>query len=212
MGNKPVISEKIRGFYQQKFTQFGDDPRSLCWQSKGAAHQRFRQFWAEIDFSGKSVLDIGCGFGEFGYFLLKRYQKVRYLGIDIVPQFIEEGKRKYPYLDLKVADYLKKPVLGNFDVVVASGILNSNLGKDNLEYRQKAIEIMFGYTKNVLAFNMLGGYPQPKNNPKSNVWYADSLEILKYCLSLTRRVIFRANYHPQDFTILMFKVKKASTR
>jgi len=54
---------------------------------------------------------------------------------------------------------------------------------------------MFGYAKNVLAFNMLGGYPQPENNPKSNVWYADSLEILRYCLDLTRRVIFKADYH-----------------
>ncbi len=43
--------------------------------------------------------------------------------------FIECVKDRGHYLDLKVADYLKKPVLGNFDVVVASGILNSNLGK-----------------------------------------------------------------------------------
>jgi len=59
----------------------------------------------------------------------QRYPRVRYLGIDIVPQFIKEGRKKYPYLDLKVADYLQKPKLGNFDIVVASGILNSNLGK-----------------------------------------------------------------------------------
>jgi len=199
------ISQKIKKSYQQRFRKYGVNPQSLAWKERGAAHQRFRQFWAEIDFNNKSVLDIGCGFGEFGYFLSKRYKGVDYLGIDIVPEFIEEAKKKYPHLSFKVSDFLKDNP-GSFDVVIASGVLNSNV-EDNLEYREKAISRMFSFTKKVLAFNMLGAHPQPENNPKANVWYADSLEILGFCMTLTRRVIFRANYHPKDFTIFMYRVK-----
>ena len=54
---------------------------------------------------------------------------------------------------------------------------------------------------------MLGAHPQPANEKDSNVWYADSLEILEYCMTLTHRVILRANYHSKDFTILMYKEK-----
>jgi SAM-dependent methyltransferase len=198
---------KSSNIYKDKFKKFGFDPKSLLWKSRGAAHQRFRQFWAEIDFSGKKVLDIGCGFGEFGKFLIKRYKGVSYTGVDIVPEFIEIAKKEVPAGKFLVADYLKDSVEGEYDVVIASGVLNSNV-EGNLEYRKKAIKKMFELTDNVLAFNMLGNHPAPDNNGGSNIWYSDSLEILEYCLTLTRRVVLRQNYHPKDFTIIMYKAEK----
>ena len=208
------VSEEIKKLYQGKFTKYGIDPKSLCWHEKGAAHQRFRQFWAEIDFNNKSVLDVGCGFGEMAKFLRKRYTDVSYTGIDIVPEFIEEAKKLYPEYRFIATDYFSEPLVERFDVILASGVLNSNIPdlpagrQGNIKYRKEAIKIMFNHTKKVLAFNMLGGHPAPKNYPKRNVWYADSLEILEYCVSLTRRVILRANYHPTDFTIFMYPVKQ----
>ena len=204
MDTKAFSSKDI---YQEKFQKYGVSPKSLLWKEKGAAHQRFRQFWAEIDFNQKAVLDIGCGFGELGNFLTKRYKGVSYTGMDIVPEFIKEGKKLYPKLDLVLGNYLTDRVYKKYDIVVASGILNSNMGEENLKYRTDAVNKMWAYTKDILAFNMLGGHPQPTNDPKSNIWYADSLEIFKYCMGLTRRVILRANYHPRDFTILLYKVK-----
>jgi SAM-dependent methyltransferase len=197
-----------REIYQEKFKKYGVSPKSLLWKTKGSAHQRFRQFWAEIDFTEKTVLDIGCGFGELGNFLIKRYEGVKYEGIDIVPEFIKEGKIKYPHLDLEEGNYMKDSINKRYDIVVASGVLNSNYRDENMKYRMDAINKMFEMTTDVLAFNMLGGHPHPDNNAGSNIWYTDSLEILKYCMTLTRRVILRANYHPRDFTIFMYKVKK----
>jgi SAM-dependent methyltransferase len=204
---------KIKKIYQDRYKKYGIDPKSLCWHEKGAAHQRFRQFWAEIDFDNKSVLDVGCGFGEMAKFLKKRYEGVSYTGVDIVPEFIRQSKEDFPEYRFLTRDYFADPLQENFDVVLASGVLNSNLpaGKsgvtENMEYRKEAIKVMFSHTKKVLAFNMLGGHPAPKTNPKSNVWYANSLEVLEYCMSLTRRVILRANYHPTDFTIFMYPIK-----
>lgn len=205
-------NEKIKNLYQEKYEKFGVDPKSLCWHQKGAAHQRFRQFWAEIDFNGKSVLDVGCGFGEMAKFLHKRYRDVNYTGVDIVPEFINEAEKLYPFYKFFVRDYFSAPMQDKFDIVMASGVLNSNVG-NNVSWREENIKIMFEHTKKVLAFNMLGAHPQPDNNTESNVWYADSFEILKYCATLTRRIIFRSNYHPLDFTIFMYPVfeKRAET-
>lgn len=197
---------KSLNLYQDKFKKFGVDPKSLLWKSRGAAHQRFRQFWAEIDFNDKKVLDIGCGFGEFGKFLFKRYKNVEYTGIDVVPEFIENAKKEVPEGEFYVEDF--NNFNGQYDVVIASGVLNSNKGSRNLEYRKNSIKRMFELTDDVFAFNMLGGHPIPTNKEDSNVWYSDSLEILDYCTSLTHRVVLKANYHPRDFTILMYKIKK----
>lgn len=201
---------KSLNIYKQKFKEFGVSPQALQWKSKGAAHQRFRQFWSEIDFDDKNVLDVGCGFGEMGNFLTKRYKNVTYKGVDIMSEFIENGKKIYPQLNLETADYFGQPKPELFDTIICSGALNSNFGteEENKKFRKDAIKTMFDHTTNVVAFNMLGGHPAPVNdNPESNIWYSDSLEILEYCMSLTRRVILRHQYHPSDFTVFMYKVK-----
>jgi SAM-dependent methyltransferase len=197
---------KSLNIYKNRFKKFGVDAKSLLWGSRGAAHQRFRQFWAEIDFNEKSVLDIGCGFGEMGNFLTKGYENVNYKGVDITPEFIDNGKLLYPQLDLETHDFHGLTNTISYDAVLASGVLNSNYGntKKNMDYRKKSIKKMFSLSRSVLAFNMLGNHPQPKNNKDSNVWYADSLLVLKFCMSLTHRVILKANYHPKDFTIFMY--------
>jgi SAM-dependent methyltransferase len=199
-------SQKVKKLYQEKYKKYGVDPKSLCWHQKGAAHQRFRVLWAEIDFNQRSVLDVGCGFGEMGKFLLKRYKGVKYTGVDIVPEFIEEAKKHLLDVSFEICDYFAHPMEKKFDIVIASGTLNSNV-EDNIGFRKKAIKVMFEHTKRILAFNMLGAHPQPASNKDSNIWFADSIEILKYCMSLTRRVVLRANYHPTDFTIFMYPVR-----
>jgi hypothetical protein len=60
----------------------------------------------------------------------------------------------------------------------------------------------------VLAFNMAGGHPQPKNIRKNRVYYVDSYQILKFCQSLTPKVIFRHHYRFNDFTIVMYKPRE----
>lgn len=205
MANQGEITLK---HYKDNYKKFGTSPKALSWSSLGASHQRFRAIWKEIDFNNKTVLDVGCGFGEMAKFLRKRYEGVKYTGVDIVPEFIEEAKKNHSYYKFYEKDYFNNPIDEKFDVVMASGTLNSNLGATNMEFRRKAIKTMFAHAKKVCVFNMLGAHPQPENDPASNVWHADSLEILEYCMGLTRRVVFRADYHPRDFTIFMYPVRK----
>jgi len=201
-------AKKTLEHYQKNFQKYGVSPKALSWASRGAAHQRYRAIWKEVDFNNKSVLDVGCGFGEMANFLRKRYKNVEYTGVDIVPEFVKQARNDHSYYKFITLDYFGNPLDEKFDVVIASGALNSNLGDDNMRFRQRAIKVMFEHTKKVCIFNMLGGHPRPVTPSGSNVWYADSLEILEYCMSLTRRVVLRANYHPKDFTVAMYCVRK----
>jgi len=190
--------------YQKSFQKHGVDPKALKWASKRAAEQRYEQIVADIDFEGKSILDVGCGFGDIIPYISAKTKKFEYLGIDITPEFIREAKKLYFGHKFMVGNYFAKPLKENFDVIVCSGALNANV-KDNLDFRKKAIKTMFKHVKEVFVFNMVGRYPQPKTSSKSNVWFANPLEILEYCLSLTKKVILRYHYHSRDFTIVMFK-------
>ena len=49
--------------YLRRFRKYGVDPRSLKWQSRKAAEQRYKEIVSLLNLEGKDVLDVGCGFG-----------------------------------------------------------------------------------------------------------------------------------------------------
>ena len=209
-----MLKKHIKG-YQKRFKKYGDDPRAFQCASKKAAEVRYRELVADLDFNGprprgplarkgKTVLDVGCGFGDIIPFIQKKAGKFDYTGVDIVPEFIEAARKKYPKQKFVLRDYYGEPMKDSFDIILSSGTLNANI-KNAIDYRERAIKTMFNHAKEVFAFNMAGGFPQPKNKKTNRVYYANLLEIYEYCLSLSSRLILRNHYRSNDFTIVIFK-------
>lgn len=196
------LKSKIES-YQKALDKYGVSVKALQWGSEEAAIKRYEQIVADIDFSGKSVYDGGCGFGDIIPFIEAKSKNFNYLGVDAVSEFIEIAKKKYPRYEFICGDFLdfrKK----TYDIVMTSGTLNA-AGDNPLEYRKSAIKVMFEHANYALVFNMAGGHPKPASKEGGRVYYADSMEILKYCLILTPKVIFRHHYHERDYTVVMIK-------
>ncbi len=190
--------------YRKRFGKFGIDARSLRWKSKEAAEVRYKELTSDINFEGKNILDVGCGFADVIPFILKKAKNIKYTGVDLVPEFIKVCKEKYKIYRFINSDYFAKPLLEKFDIILASGSLNSNTPYA-VNFRKKAIKTMFDHANETIAFNMSGGHPQPKNEKGKGVYYADSMDILNYCFAFTSRIIFRHHYRKNDFTIVMFR-------
>ena len=93
-------------------------------------------------------------------------------------------------------------VKGKFDVVISSGVMNAHT-KDWMDERQQMIKNLFELTNETLAFNMAGSFnPGPHDHV---IAYADTQEVLDYCLSLTSRLVLRHHYNKSDFTVVLFK-------
>ncbi len=195
--------KKIKS-YQGTLKRHGVGPKALQWTSTAAADLRYKELVADIEIEGMTILDVGCGFGDIIPYLAKKTDKFVFTGVDIVPEFVKVAIKNYPQHQFLVNNYFDNPIDKKFDVVMSSGALNSNI-KNPYRYRKRAIKTMFDHAKKGLVFNMAGFSPQPKNREGSRVYYANSQKILKYCLSLSSRVIYRHHYHPKDFTIVMFK-------
>jgi SAM-dependent methyltransferase len=190
--------------YQKSYKKYGVGPKALKWHSEKAAKQRYEQIVVDIDFNGKSILDVGCGFGDIIPYIADKSDIFSYTGIDFVPEFIKEAKRIYPKHRFLVGNYFKQPLERKFDIIICSGALNGNYA-DNLGFRKKAIKTMFNHVKECLVFNMAGRHPKPKTAKHSNVWFADSKTIHDYCKTLSKKVLLKDDYHSNDFTIVMFK-------
>ncbi len=110
-----------------------------------------------------SVLDVGCGTGDFAYFL-KRHGVKQYIGIDIVPRVIEKAKLKYPEFDFISGDFLGLD-LPKFDFVFASGALTTDLASDNYEMLKIWLNKMWKTAKKGIVFNcLLERYPGDGND------------------------------------------------
>jgi len=81
--------------------------------------------------TGKSVLDVGCGFGQLVDSLRKRgFDSV---GVDLLPACIEAGKQRFPQSDLRVAksESLEFPDK-SFDTVVLKDTIHHVYEEDDV--------------------------------------------------------------------------------
>lgn len=91
--------------YDGKFELYGEDIRSLGYSSPEAQETRMKAASEIIDFSDKSVLDVGCGFGDLYAFLKKQGIHLRkYVGIDINPRMIAIARKRFPKLKFEFRD------------------------------------------------------------------------------------------------------------
>ena len=189
--------------YQKTFKKYGATPKAMQWKNAESAEIRYRNITTDVNFENKSVIDLGCGMGDIIPFIEDKSKNFSYTGVDVVPEFTAIAQKKYPQHSFLVGDWME--LIDEHDIVLCSGVLNNKTFGDQYKYKEKAISLMYKNVREVLAFNMAGGFPQPKNEDKYKVYYVDSQKILKYCFGLTNKIILKHHYRTKDFTILMFR-------
>lgn len=134
-GDKEDInSEKVKDFFNKRASKDSEGLYSIVlFQDKENSEQRHEDekniFYENIDVSGKSVLEIGCGVGRWAEALHGKCDS--YLGLDFSEELLEIAKNSYKEFDdcnfqfmsatdIKVDELIIKPP---FDVVIFSGFL-----------------------------------------------------------------------------------------
>lgn len=180
----------------------GTSFHALGWKDLESQQKRFDALCRMGDLNGHSVMDMGCGTGDLKYYLDLHYREVTYLGIDQVPEFIEEAKRKFQHI--KNAFFFQ----GDFttdgfpqvDYVLASGALSYH--SKNLLFPYTMILKMYNAAKYGIAFNLLD---KEGFNSTGLLKAHDRYEILSYCKLISKTAELITDYLPDDFTIVMHK-------
>ena len=150
-----------------------------------------------------NILDVGCGLGDFSYFLNRQVKDFDYLGIDVNSKMIEYAKLKYPENKFQPSDL---DSLKNYrpDYVFASGIFNRRV-KDHERFVHEMIKGMFGLCRQALAFNIMSIQADFMGKEQ---YYADPDALFKFCSTLSQRVVINHDYMPHDFTIYIYRNNK----
>jgi len=123
--------QRVRNRFTAKARQFDDlyeDERLLVRLLRPGLFRR-RQLAVDTvaGYPQPSVLDVGCGSGRIGEFVLQAGAS-RYLGIDFSEPMIELARARLERFGARVSllsqDFLAAPVAGEFDVVLALGLFD----------------------------------------------------------------------------------------
>lgn len=194
----------IEEHYRALFNEFGDSHKSAQWSDQETQFKRF-QILSEIeDLNGKKILDFGCGTGEFATFLKKKNIDVDYTGVDIVLEFLECAKEKFPSHRFEKFEDIKDE---EFDYIFISGVFN-NLIDDNEKFYQGILKDLVNLAKKGIAFNMLSSYVDYYDE---GLFYVKPENIFGFVKSeITPYVVLRNEYQlkeniiPFEFTCYLY--------
>lgn len=186
------ISKQTAKRYGTRFKEMQHSIRTLGWGSKEQQEFRFAEVISRLDCTGKSILDIGCGFGDLYNFMKSNdYPFENYIGWDITPEFINNPLIKDQNVKLEVKNIAEeKPKKAIADVGIMLGLLNWNWkdSEKNYEYSMKVIQNAFEAVKDVLVVDFLSTNHDPDYPVEDIVFYHDPMIMLEKALKLTPNV------------------------
>ena len=201
-----IYREKTIARYKGYYEKYGNDIRSLGWKSEEKIKKRFQTLYDIGIRTDVSVLDVGCGFGDFpnhfAVMFINGYLGFNYTGIDIVPEFIEVAKKLSNFGDDEVKFKLGTidDIKEKYDWVVGSGIFNHK--SCSMKYIKKTLKKAFELCNKGIAFNFMSTYVDYRN---PELFYTNPSLIFDYAKTLSKYVVLRHDYMPYEFTIYIYK-------
>lgn len=188
-------------YHRQRIARFGlREVRTLGWQSDDSQRRRFERIAAAADFTDASVLDLGCGTGDLKPFLDERFADVRYLGVDVVPDFVDEANRRF------AGDARARAALGHFqrmalptaDHVVACGSLSYRCADPRFAFR--AVARMLSHATRSVVLCVL----DKQHFPEHPLLVGQDIdELVAFCEKLSADVQCLRGTQPEDVTLVL---------
>lgn len=200
-----LLSE-VAQYYSAKLEEHGPTPRGVDWNGPQSHQLRHRQFLRLVtDTPGASILDLGCGFGDFLSFLRQSGFHGAFTGYDVAPAMIDKARELHGETSQQHWRVGATPE-GMFDFAVASGIFNVK-GDTSDEvwagYIDRTLDVLAQASRHGFGFNILSLSSDPDKR-RPHLYYADPARMLGHCLSrYGRSVALLQDYGLYEFTVLV---------
>ncbi|MBD3799411.1 MAG: class I SAM-dependent methyltransferase, partial [Epsilonproteobacteria bacterium] len=177
-------------FYHKAIVKNGFTPQGLGWHSKSSQEIRFHQILNLLPDQLSSVVDAGCGCGDFYLYLCKhRSDSIDYIGLDALSIMVHETKKRTGR-EAHTCDILEDD-LPKGEYYICSGALNILTKEQSFRFIERCYEA----SHRGIVFNFLEGEVCSKTYN-----YLKSSEIQQLADKLGGRSIFRRGYYQCDCT------------
>lgn len=192
-------------YYRDLLDTHGLNENALGW-TKGKQEARFRSATTKQSFLGGSVLDVGCGLGDF----LQHLQSVgqapsSYTGYDLVPEFVDAAKQSnVSQAKFEVRDFFEDKI-EKVEHIVAFGIFNHLAGKSEREGEERLSEFLskaVASSQKTVILDFLSDKVEFRRNPdRDRHW--DPGRVLNLALSHSKSVVLDHGYLPFEFMVFI---------
>ena len=196
--------------YQDRLIKHGPSPQAVQYTDKASHIKRFA-ILSDIDPKMTSVLDVGCGMGDFCHYMRQCGSEVNYHGVDIVPEFVELANEAFSGDPFAIATHLDAELAAlpqGFEYSILSGVFN-NVMEDNWEFMQRTLHQMWNAATKGIAFNAMSTYVDYRD---ADLYYVNPLQVFAFCKSqLGGHPVLRHDYtvkdggFPFEFAIYVYK-------
>lgn len=204
--------ERRKEEFEENYSKYGDDTKSLNMRIINQ-YAGFISLLQYQPIAHKSILDIGCGLGDLNHYLaLEGIKDYNYLGVDIVPTFIEQAKHKYGTEKIKfqIGNFIDDTYTQPFSYIVGNKIFYRKIKEiDTLTYVKEVMGKAYNLCDEAIMFNFLSDYAEIQYEAN---FYVKPEQILSLGYSLSKNIVLRNDYSPFEFTIIIFKDNDIHTR
>lgn len=205
MDNK-FLDESIN-YYRDKIKQFGSSAEGMDWKNSDTQYLRFEVISRYIDFSTRpSVLDVGCGNGEFNNYIRQSSKAIVYSGIDAVPEMVSLTNERFGADTASLQDLLSWDTEKRFDYVIASGTFNAKLSATDEEWQEYFygnIKKMFSMANKAVIFNCMTSFVDYRYD---RLYYPTVQELSDFAVkNLSRKFIIDHSYPLYEVTMVIQK-------
>lgn len=152
---------------------------------------------------GWSVLDVGCGVGEMLAAMRTLGLRGRYVGVDIVREYVEHCRRHFPDEHFELVNVFDEGIPGEVDVVVASQVFNARYpGADNAAVVRRFLDLAFAAARRAVSVDMLSSYV---DFTAPELHYFSPEAMFQHAKTLTRLVRLRHDYLPFEFAVQLLR-------
>jgi 2-polyprenyl-3-methyl-5-hydroxy-6-metoxy-1,4-benzoquinol methylase len=181
----PLGKKELLDFYSRHLKDFGDTPQGVRWTPDGQLRRYETLLRISGDSSGKTVLDFGCGKGDFYGFMKEKGFSFHYCGIDINKDLIELAMRKYPEAEFIAMDIDETEFNRDFDVIFVCGVFNLRIA--GIEESMKHIlKKLFRLCAEALHVNLLTSHVP---NKSIELFYVKPEELLTFVIAELSRSV-----------------------
>jgi SAM-dependent methyltransferase len=194
----------LRIIYHRLLHEQDDPSRQVGWMDRLQQMVAFEALTGVGDLCGSdkpSVLDVGCGLGDFYGYLRERGFAGRYTGADLLHELVEAARARHTGVSFISADVLDLDLaLESHDYVVASGLFDYRT-PDSAGRLPQIVRRLFDLCRRGLAWNVLNVAPPGRDD----LYCAPPGELLALCEELTPWFVARGDYDAHALTFYLYK-------
>lgn len=195
----------IEEAYRNAYMKHGDSPKSVLYP-KGRQDVRFKSLTELIPRDKPfSILDFGCGLAHLRDYLSAQSLSFSYTGVDILPEFIEANRAKYPADNFQLINETSD-IHDHFDYVIVAGtfnILYFEQPDKHKNYIFETLRQLFNLTNRYLSVNFM---TDQVDFIQSGAYHQNVAELHNFVSTkLSRRLLIDQSYMPYEYTVTVWK-------